>query len=542
MSAPSPTPRLGTRPKMAAQHWWTGNPHERFWLEATDRDDIGTDLRAPLADAGGRDNWRYTLFREAHPGDIVLHYDGKAAAITAWSTIAGPAVPQPIIWAARGSYARERGARASELSGYSVQLRDLTRLATPITLTAIRKQKNRLIALTQSLQQVAGKAPLYFPFELSDRPVRPMQGYAFKLPAAFLALFGLDQIVTPSPTFLLSTKRAEIRQHFGRWRRALLEDAVREEGLWRLPGERFVFANQDERASTRLGPRTTLGVDPLGHYWAVQINEAETPGDANVTAAIALDSGGRPYLLRQGRLNARGKDEQPVSFETFRRLTGATPVTVANGDTLIKRDWYVVTALDISSEEIRRNTAQFVDLCMTARSRGAGDPEDLTILQELWSADETGGTYVIPGRPASDPHEVRRIQGEVWQHMAALLRAHGACVDKPRHAKGYEVDAEVVNAKRRLLIEIKSGASAAEVYGGLGQLQLYRKLLPRLEHHEPVLLLPRLPVLALADAVRACGVTLVTYALRAKGKRLTVTFSEAFYETCGIPAPASKTA
>lgn len=525
------------------QRWWTENPDERFWLEATDRDDIGADLRAPLADAGGRDNWRYTLFRETHPGDIVLHYDGKAAAITGWSTIAGPAVPQSITWVARGSYARERGAQPAELPGYSVPLRDLTPLGTPITLAAIRKQKNRLIALTQSLQEVTGKAPLYFPFELSERPVRPMQGYAFKLPVAFLALFGLDAIVTSSSTFLLSTRRAEIRRHFDRWRRALLEDAVREEGLWRLPGERFVFSNQDDRTSTRLGPRTTLGVDPIGHYWAVQINEAETPGDANVTAAIAFDSGRRPYLLRQGRLNARRKDEQPVSFETFRRLTGATPVAVANGDTRIKRDWYVVTALDISSEEIRRNTAQFVDLCMVARSqgRGAGDPEDLAVLTTLWSADETGGTYVIRGRPARDPREVRKLQGEVWQHMAALLRVHGASVDKPRHAKGYEVDAEVVRAQRRLLIEIKSGASAAEVYGGLGQLQLYRKLLPRLEHHEPVLLLPRLPTPALADAVRACGVRLATYTMRAKGKRFAVTFSEAFYETCGISVPAGET-
>ena len=127
-------------------------------------------------------------------------------------------------------------------------------------------------------------------------------------------------------------------------------------------------------------------------------------------------------------------------------------------------------------------------------------------------------------------------------NKSALLREAGASVDKPRHAKGYEVDAELVKAKRLLLIEIKSGASAAEVYGGLGQLQLYRKLPPRIEHHEPVLLLPRLTASALADAVRPCGVMLVTYAVRAKGEQLAVTFSEAFYETCGILAPASGTA
>lgn len=523
---------------MAAQRWWAGDTGERFWLEATDRDDIGKDLRAPIADSGGKENWRYTLFRETLPGDIVLHYDGKAAAITAWSTVAGPAAPQPIIWAARGSYARERGAKPTEVPGYLVPLRDVTPLSTPITLSAIRHQKSQLVELTGSIQKSGGMRPLYFPFELSERPVRPMQGYAFKLPASFLALFGLDKIVSPTSTFNLSTQPLEIRVHFDRWRRALLEGAVREERLWRVPDGRFVFTNEDNRSSKRLGPRTTLGIDPIGDSWAVQINEARSPGDANVTAAIALDSGGRPYLLRQGRLSARRKSEQPISFEAFRKLTGAAPVPVVNGDTRIRRDWYVVTALDVSSEDIRQNTARFVDLCVLARShgKGAGDPEDFTVLETLWSEDEAGGTYVIPATSASDPREIRRLQGEVWQKMAAMLRSHGATVDKPRHAKGYEVDAEVLIFRRRLLVEIKSSARATDVYGGLGQLQLYRKLLPRLEHHEPVLLLPRLPAPALAAAVRACGVALIVYELKLDGNRVSVSFSDAFYQTFGILA------
>jgi predicted HNH restriction endonuclease len=38
-------------------------------------------------------------------------------------------------------------------------------------------------------ETAVGSRPLYFPFELGNRDVRPMQGYAFKLPASFLALF-----------------------------------------------------------------------------------------------------------------------------------------------------------------------------------------------------------------------------------------------------------------------------------------------------------------------------------------------------------------
>lgn len=197
---------------MAEQRWWAGEAAERFWLEATDREDIGSDLPAPLRDGGGRDNWRYTLFKEAREGDIVLHYDGKASAITAWSTVAGPARSQPIVWAARGSYARERGVQPVEVEGYSMPLRNFTPLSTAITLPAIRDQKSGLVTLIR-VPQETHKGPLYFPFELSNRPVRPMQGYAFKLPASFLSLFGLDELFLPLRALLISSDRDEVRKH-----------------------------------------------------------------------------------------------------------------------------------------------------------------------------------------------------------------------------------------------------------------------------------------------------------------------------------------
>jgi hypothetical protein len=47
-------------------------------------------------------------------------------------------------------------------------------------------------ALTTSLKEKFGNR-LYFPFELSSRrPIRPMQGYLFKLPRGFLDLFELS--------------------------------------------------------------------------------------------------------------------------------------------------------------------------------------------------------------------------------------------------------------------------------------------------------------------------------------------------------------
>lgn len=56
--------------------------------------------------------------------------------------------------------------------------------------------------LTARLQQEVGD-PLYFPFELGNRrPIRPMQGYLFKLPRDFLELFmspaGFSNVITGS--------------------------------------------------------------------------------------------------------------------------------------------------------------------------------------------------------------------------------------------------------------------------------------------------------------------------------------------------------
>jgi predicted HNH restriction endonuclease len=171
--------------------WWDGDASERFWLEATDRDDIGSDLRAPLQDESGRDNWRYTLFRRARIGDVVLHYDKRQAsnAIVAASVIAGIAYDHDITWAARGTYARAKGIQPHEQAGYRIPLSGLQRLATPVTLSEIRDSRDQLVELLDALADKFD-GPLYFPFELSEkRDPRLLQGYAFKLPRSFIALF-----------------------------------------------------------------------------------------------------------------------------------------------------------------------------------------------------------------------------------------------------------------------------------------------------------------------------------------------------------------
>lgn len=179
--------------------WWHDRPAERFWLESTNRPDIGADLKAPLADTSGRENWRYTLFRETRAGDIVFHYNTDTGAIVAVSRIAGTEQLRPIVWAARGTYARERRAEPEEVPGYFIPLEGHRPLPAPLTLGQLRNTESQIRKIHNDLRATT-PGPLYFPFELSDRPLRVMQGYAFKLPAAFVAAF--DQLAGAAATVL----------------------------------------------------------------------------------------------------------------------------------------------------------------------------------------------------------------------------------------------------------------------------------------------------------------------------------------------------
>lgn len=522
---------------MAVKNWWADRPDERFWLEATDREDIGTDLRAPLVDASGRDNWRYTLFQAARPGDIVFHYDAGKGAITAKSRVSGAPFAAPIKWAARGSYARDRGAQSQTMPGYRVPLSDTRALAEPVTLERLRVHKPQMSEMMASFREGVSGAPAYFPFELSERPVRPLQGYAFKLPKAFVDMFDLaDDALTSSMAFRLSTNAREVGRHFSRWRKAMLATAIRDRGLWQLVEEGIVFRNQDDPSNRRLGRRTALGIDLTGRRWALQLNESAEPGDANVVTGVAIRTDGRPFLLRQGRLRPSA-GEVEVTKEQFRARTGAVPVWVSNGDIQVKRDWYVVTALDVPADQIRRSTAAFVELCLLARDRTpATDPEKQQIMETLFGADERGGSYRVSGRPATEDREVARAQGDVWEAMAAMLALKGLKLTKPRPARRYEVDGVLVHGEVRLLIEIKCSNDAADIYTGSGQLLIYQKLMPSLADHTLVLLLPRRPPLVMASAVEALGITIATYELTPNGKRVKVTFPEATKAICGLTA------
>lgn len=332
----------------------------------------------------------------------------------------------------------------------------------------------------------------------------------------------------------MSSDPTVVSNGFSKWRTALLETGVRDGYLWRLNEQRIVFRNQSNYRSEVLGLRTALGTDPTGSYWAVQINEAEVPGNPNVTSGVAVDEHGAAYLIRQGRLNSPVAGSSPILEEEFRDLTGLKPTPVLKGDTSgKKREWHVVAKLDADADEIRDATAHFVDKCALARIHLVEQDGDLPDTSPIdgFGSDETSEAYVVGPSEAVGPREVRRLQGEVWQSLALRLRSNDIAIDKPRHAAGYEVDAVVAAPDGPLLIEIKTGNSASDVYGGMGQLQLYPQLLPKLGDHKLILLLPDQPHPALAKAITQCGVHLFTYDLSETGE---TRFERTFLRLCGV--------
>lgn len=90
------------------QDWWSDRYNERFWLEVTGRLDLGANLKAPQGNEQGKNFWSYSLLHYVSPGDMVFHYSRPEQAIVALSVATGELWEDSLVWAARGTSARNR--------------------------------------------------------------------------------------------------------------------------------------------------------------------------------------------------------------------------------------------------------------------------------------------------------------------------------------------------------------------------------------------------------------------------------------------------
>ncbi len=174
---------------MEFNRWWSGQPEERFWLEITDRKDLGVDLQAPQIGRDGHEVWHYSLITEVQPGDVVFHYTRGAEslpAITAWSRAVGKAWSEPIAWAPHAG--KSTGERQTE-PGWRLALEGHFPLPRgPVSLERIRENEAAIRDIEKRLVQEHGH-PTYQPFETGKRATRAVPAYLAKLPSDFVTLF-----------------------------------------------------------------------------------------------------------------------------------------------------------------------------------------------------------------------------------------------------------------------------------------------------------------------------------------------------------------
>jgi hypothetical protein len=171
---------------MDFNRWWEELSAERYWLEITDRTDLGVDLNAPQTGRDGKPVWHYSLLNEVRDGDIVFHYHKEAGegAITAWSRASGRPWEDAVSWAPHAGVATEPILQ----EGWRLALEGFHPIQPAVSLSDIREAET-LIRVVEAELAAGFDSPLYTPFEMGDRITRPKQAYLAKLPSAYLDIF-----------------------------------------------------------------------------------------------------------------------------------------------------------------------------------------------------------------------------------------------------------------------------------------------------------------------------------------------------------------
>lgn len=281
--------------------WWADDSNEIFWLEITDRPDIGVDLKAPQRKSDGGEFWGYSLIREINDGDVIFHYSKPAGAVVGRSRASEPLTERPIVWGAHGTAARRAGTIPYERSGWHLPVSEYAPLDRAITLDDLRVQEEAFRAVRDSLRESYGPT-LYFPFELSpNRPPRPVQGYLAKWPAGLVPL--LDPLhdaaveLTPPLTHGFGTTYREVPEQ--------ASESASETEIWAIDPSARERGSQVHRATQNalarflqergLQPRSPafyeppfdLGWEHQGFRFVAEV-KSTTPGNAERQLRLGL--------------------------------------------------------------------------------------------------------------------------------------------------------------------------------------------------------------------------------------------------------------
>lgn len=314
---------------------------------------------------------------------------------------------------------------------------------------------------------------------------------------------------------------------FRRWVDVLLNESAKIERGWVIHGTGVVFSNYGYGDVGVIEDQVMLGVDASLNNGVVKIVKPDTAQqDKGKLTVIGRDSAGRYILLREGWLRPNLLSDEVR--EHFQELSGLAPVTVTVGGKVSKRKWYVVAYIDADAATVVKQTVDFAVGCTQARTKTGGGQHKKPFDDVPYSLglDEKGLIKEVTTKGGTK--EVEALQGFVWE---ALKKRVGSALIKPGKA-GYEADAALLDAK--LLIEIKTGVGAHNIYEAVGQLTLYPELINLPTDLRKILLLPDKPELgqSMAAALEAAQIGVYFYSVDREGTVPKISFAEAFLNLC----------
>lgn len=168
--------------------WWTGATNEPYWMELTEREDLGGQLWNSEVGAGGGTIPSTPLLDVMEQDDVVFHYHKGLRAIVGRSRVASGS----------GVHGRRNGQRyiGREIDDYEA-------LATGLSLDQIRGESAAVFAAFDSIK-AADAPPYFFPFVPSAHGGQPAQSYMSKFPRAAVEALSL---MTPTPTLPMGVPR-----------------------------------------------------------------------------------------------------------------------------------------------------------------------------------------------------------------------------------------------------------------------------------------------------------------------------------------------
>ncbi len=299
---------------------------------------------------------------------------------------------------------------------------------------------------------------------------------------------------------------------------------------WIIEGKGIVFTNYGHGDPGTITNQVMLGADSSFGSGIVKIVQPDTfKADKGKLTVIGRDEG-RLLLLREGWLRKNALSREIRSEFAF--LSELSPVPVTVSGVTSKRQWFVVADLSASPAEIVEQTATFALACANARLRAGGGKTEAAKEEPYSLGMDEKGRVVLVERHGRNS-EVCALQGYVWE---ALKQQIGEKLTKPTRG-GFAVDGMIKAAN--LLIEIKTGIVAHDLYEAVGQLKLYPFLIGLDPGLEPVMLLPDTDPLKpdMAAALDAATVKIYTYSVGRGSRKPVITFSEKFLKRCKMQIP-----